>query len=139
MKIEELSKENIIEILPLVRSLNPELKEDTLYKRQDDMFKHTHYLCFGMFLESEIIAVSSAWTTVRFYSGKQLELDNVVVKPSFRSKGIGNTFIALIENWAVERGYKTIELNSYVDNTASHKFYQRRSYRILGHHFQKKI
>ena len=139
MELKELSEDNIQCILPLVQLLNPSLKEDTLHLRQKEMFNHAHYHCFGLYQDAELIAVCSAWTTTRLYSGKQLELDNVVVLPKLRSKGIGNLFMQMIENWALERGYQTIELNSYVENTASHKFYNRRSYKILGHHFQKRL
>jgi len=139
MKFKQLNIENILAMMPLAQLLNPNLGEETLHQRQRDMFKHTHYHCFGLYHNAELIALSSAWSTTRLYSGKQLELDNVVVLPKLRSKGIGNLFMQMIENWALERGYQTIELNSYVENTASHKFYNRRSYKILGHHFQKRL
>ena len=45
----------------------------------------------------------------------------------------------MAENWAKENDCKTIELNSYVQNSKSHKFYYNLGYAILGFHFQKKI
>ena len=83
--------------------------------------------------------ISSAWTTVRLYSGKQLEVDNVVIDSSQQSKGLGKLFFEFIENWAKKNEYKTIELNTYVQNSKSHKFYYNLGYSILGFHFWKHI
>ncbi len=68
-----------------------------------------------------------------------MELDNVIVDNTLRSNGLGNRFLELIEKWAIERGFQTIELNTYVGNTSSHKFYFNMGYIILGYHFQKVI
>lgn len=139
VQLKQLTKEDLNAILPLASLLNPSIKPHLLKNRQLEMFQHAHYKCFGLYLSQELIAISSTWSTTRFYSGKQLELDNVVVAPAHRSKGIGNCFMEMIENWAKENNYETIELNSYIENIASHRFYERLSYVKLGHHFQKKI
>ena len=139
MKIERLDANNIEEILDLVSQLNPEMDRSLLRTRQMEMFRIDHYSCFGLFDNNRLIGLSSAWTTVRLYSGKQLELDNVIIDSSLQSKGLGTEFMRLIESWAKENNYETIELNSYVHNTGSHKFYYRHNYKILGFHFQKKL
>jgi GNAT superfamily N-acetyltransferase len=103
------------------------------------MFSFPTYYCFGIFLDKKLIGISSAWITVRLYSGKQLEVDNVVINQNIQSKGYGRLFFEFIENWAKENNCKTIELNTYVQNARSHKFYFGLGYKILGFHFQKQI
>ncbi len=44
-----------------------------------------------------------------------------------------------IELWAKNNDCKTIELNTYVQNEKSHKFYFNQGFHILGFHFQKYI
>jgi len=103
------------------------------------MFEFETYTCFGVFVNDQLVGISSAWTTVRLYSGKQLEVDNVVIDNLHQSKGFGKLFFEFIEDWAKKNEYKTIELNTYVQNSKSHKFYYNLGYSILGFHFWKHI
>ena len=103
------------------------------------MFTFHNYKCFGFFEENKLIGVSSGWLSVRLYSDKQLEIDNLIVDPEIQSKGYGKLFLNEIELWAKKEGCKTIELNTYVQNTRSHKFYFNQGFHILGYHFQKEL
>ncbi len=103
------------------------------------MFEFNNYKCFGFYEDDQLIGLSSGWITVRLYSDKQLEIDNVIISDKIQSKGYGKIFINKIETWAIENGCKTIELNTYVQNDRSHKFYFNQGFKILGFHFQKKL
>jgi len=139
MNLRLLDKERLEEVLLLTSNLNPEIDLKTLRERQIEMFKFENYRCFGLFETEKLLGVSSGWITVRLYSGKQLEVDNVIVNPVIQSKGLGSKFIKLIEHWAKENDCKTVELNTYTQNSRSHKFYFNQGYQILGFHFQKEI
>lgn len=139
MKIELLNETYLDDILKLVADMNPGIHRDILRRRQLEMFGYSSYCCFGLFQDGKLVGISSAWMTTRFYSGKQLELDNVIVDPECRSMGFGEQLLAHIERWAGEQGCLTVELNTYVVNSKSHKFYFNQGFNILGYHFQKKI
>jgi len=134
-----LNQHQIPEIASLGVYLNPKFSEDQLQIYLKQMFQLPTYHCFGLYHEDKLIGISSGWITVRFYSGKQLEVDNVIIKESYQSKGLGKLFFEHIEQWAKENDCKTIELNTYVRNTRSHKFYYSLSYSILGFHFWKEL
>lgn len=134
-----LSSNDLNKIAVLGQQLNSKLSLDEIQSYLHQMFSQQNYMCFGAYLDDELVGVSSGWTTVRFYSGKQLEVDNVIIDASVQSKGIGKQFFHYIENWAKENDYKTIELNTYVTNSKSHKFYFNIGFSILGFHFWKKI
>lgn len=134
-----LTKDNISEISILAQELNPKLTLKEVKYYQKEMFDFTTYSCFGIFIEKKLIGISSGWITVRLYSGKQLEVDNVIIDSNIQSKGYGKQFFELIENWAKQNECKTIELNTYVHNSKSHKFYFNLGYSILGFHFLKQI
>jgi GNAT superfamily N-acetyltransferase len=134
-----LEEKKLEEILSLTSELNPETDLEILRKRQIEMFEFENYKCFGFYEKEKLLAISSGWITVRLYSGKQLEIDNVIVNPKIQSKGIGSKFIKLLENWATENDCMTVELNTYTQNSRSHKFYYNQGYNILGFHFQKQI
>ncbi len=139
LKVKTLNRKNSLAIATLGQQLNPHLSIDQIQQYLLTMFNMENYTCFGLFENNKLIGISSAWTTVRFYSGKQLEVDNVIISKEYQSKGYGQFFFNYIENWASKRAYKSVELNTYVQNTLSHKFYCKLGYQILGFHFVKKI
>jgi GNAT superfamily N-acetyltransferase len=139
MDYKTLTKNDIEDIAILGQQLNPKLTLKQIKTYLLQMFEFETYTCFGVFLNDKLVGISSAWTTVRLYSGKQLEVDNVVIDRSQQSKGLGKMFFEFIENWAKKNKYNTIELNTYVQNSKSHKFYYNLGYSILGFHFWKRI
>ncbi len=139
MILQPLNTEDIDRILPLVQELNPELSARTIIENQKEMFRLPTYRCFGLFQGDNLIGISSGWITIRHYSGKQLEIDNVIVASKYQSKGYGARFIELIEQWSREQGCKTMELNTYLNNSRSHKFYFTQGFKILGFHFYKDL
>lgn len=139
LTFEILTVENIAEISVLGQQLNPKMTLEQIQNLLNEMFTLPTYRCFGLFLNKKLVGISSGWITVRFYSGKQLEVDNVIIDNSLQSKGFGKQFFDFIENWAKENSCETIELNTYVQNSKSHKFYFNLGYSILGFHFWKHI
>lgn len=139
LSMKLLGVENAMEITELTQLLNPELSPNILLQRQQNMFHVPTYRCFGLYKSSELVGVCSGWISVRLYCGQQLEIDNVVIAEKIQSAGIGGEFLDLIEAWALQHQCETIELNTYVQNSRSHKFYYNKGYKILGFHFQKEI
>lgn len=139
LKLTFLTDKNIIEIAKLGQQLNPKLSIEKIESYLSEMFSFSNYNCFGLYQNEKLIGVSSGWTTIRLYCGKQLELDNVIIDNQLQSKGLGTYFFKLIENWAKQQSFDTIELNTYVQNSKSHKFYFNKGFDIIGYHFQKKL
>lgn len=134
-----LNDKYISEIAVLGNQLNPKISVEEIKAFQEGMFQLDTYQCFGLFLENQLIGMCSGWITIRYYSGKQLEVDNVIIDNTIQSKGYGKIFFEFIEEWAKQNNCKTIELNTYVQNSRSHKFYFNLGYSIIGYHFQKKL
>jgi len=137
--LNKLSIKNLDEVSHLATQLNPNLEEYIIRQRIMEMFDIHNYLCFGCYKEGKLIGMSSGWLTVRIYSGKQLEIDNIIIDSAYQSQSFGEQFIQLIEVWAKDNNCETIELNAYVENKRAHKFYFKHEYSILGYHFQKKL
>lgn len=135
----EGSAADIDALVPLANKLHPQLPAATVRGFIEEMFAFPTYHCFGLWQDGALVAMSNGWITVRIYSGKQLEVDNVIVDPDLRSKGVGKFFFEHINAWAIANGCQTIELNTFVQNAKSHKFYFNEGYVILGFHFQKKL
>ncbi|HEY0262839.1 MAG TPA: GNAT family N-acetyltransferase [Chitinophagales bacterium] len=137
LRFEILTEKYIAEIAVLGWQLNPKLSTEQLEQYLKEMFLFPTYRCFGVFQNNKLVGISSGWITVRFYSGKQLEVDNVVIDSEIQSKGIGAKFFEYIEDWAKKNDCKNVELNAYVSNAKAHKFYFRNGYWIMGFHFVK--
>lgn len=137
LQFKILNRGNIDKMLPLVLQLNSKYERDTMSRYLNEMFDYDTYVCFGIYSNEELIGLSSGWTTTKLYSGKQLEIDNVVIDQAHRAKGYGKFFEKEICKWCKERDYQSIELNTYVGNSRSHKFYFKEGYVIIGYHFEK--
>lgn len=131
--------ENLNSVKELLLQLDIEKGEKYIQQTLEQMQELENYTCFGLYLNDELIGVSSGWTTVRLYCGKQLELDNVIIDKKLQSKGLGKIFFDKIEAWSLQNDYKSLSLNTYVSNSRSHKFYYNQGFSILGFHFQRLI
>ena len=139
VNLQALTAKDISQIIPFIQELNPELNPAVIQENQREMFNISNYRCFGLFQGDNLIGLSSGWITIRHYSGKQIEIDNVIIASTHQSKGYGAQFIELLEQWSREQDCKTMELNSYLTNPRSHKFYFTQGFKILGFHFYKDL
>ena len=71
--------------------------------------------------------------------GKFVANSGLIVHPDYRGQGLGKRFFDWIYNYAKAKGFEAIELNTYVANSPSHKFYFNEGFKILGYHFLKKL
>lgn len=125
-------------ILPLVKVLNPDIDEAVLAQRLEDM-PGQGYQCVGAYQNEQLVGICGLWVATRFYCGKYLEPDNVVVHPDFRSLGVGQKLMVWVYDYARTQNCEVVELNSYVGSPRAHKFYFNEGFQILGFHFQKKL
>ncbi|MEE9437752.1 MAG: GNAT family N-acetyltransferase, partial [Saprospiraceae bacterium] len=71
----------------------------------------------------------------RHYIGKSAELDHVIINPKIQSKGYGKILIDWIIEYLKSQNIDACELNAYVKNRRSHKFYKKEDFKIYGYHF----
>jgi GNAT superfamily N-acetyltransferase len=91
-------------------------------------------------LEKDLcLAVAGFWINTRIYCGKYIDIDNVVVREGYRSRGIGKLVTDWLEELGRNEGCGYSILDAYVENSKAHKFYFREGYMIRGFHFLKKL
>jgi GNAT superfamily N-acetyltransferase len=134
-----LENSRINEIIPLVQELTSfKVSEELLKERFAEMITQ-NYECAVIFDDENLIGVSGMWFCTRHYVGKTVEIDHVYIDEAYRSKGLGKKFLNWIYEYVKIKGCNTVELNTYVHNYPSHKFYYNEGFEALGYHFLKKF
>ena len=138
IEIKLIPTKNILSIIPLLKEINKITSEDILKQRLLEMTTQ-NYKCIGMYSNNELVGISGLWFLTRHYSGKTIEPDHVVINSKYRNKGLGKLLFKWIYNYAQSIGYEATELNTFIHNVKSHKFYENEGYKKLGFHYLKKF
>ncbi len=136
-KIIEPSKIN--DVIPLIQQLTRHKFSDEVLKERFGEMVTQNYECAVVYDGEKLIGVTGLWYCTRHYAGKSVELDHVVVSEDYRNQGLGKLFLNWIYEHVKTKGCETAELNTYVQNYPSHKFYYNEGYEIWGYHFFKKM
>jgi len=134
-----IDKTQIHTIIPLVEKLNEYKISELVLKERFDKMINENYECAGIFDDNKLIGVSGLWYMTRHYAGLTMEVDHVFIDDGYRGQGLGEQFFKWIHNYAIQKGCNTVELNTYVQNHQSHKFYFSKDYKVLGYHFLKEL
>lgn len=136
ISIRVISKEDILSIIPLLKKLNNKTPDEILIKRVLEMSEQS-YECIGLYELNKLIGICGLWYSTRHYIGRTAEVDHVIIEATSRNKGLGKIFFAWIYNYLSDKGCDATELNTFVDNKKSHRFYCNEGYDIYGFHMVK--
>lgn len=136
ISIKLISKDNILEIIPLLQQLNTKTPETLLKERVLEMAEQ-NYECVGVYDQNNLIGISGLWTSTKHYIGKTVEPDHVVIDKNYRGQNLGKVLFSWIYEYAKSKGAQATELNAYSQNRKSHKFYLNEGYEIHAFHFVK--
>lgn len=136
--IKLIEKENLFDIIPFLQLLNNQIPEQTLRERLTEMIEQ-NYECVGVYDSGRLVGICGLWFLTKYYVGKHVEPDNVVIHPDYRGKGVGEQMMKWIYDYARSRGCIASELNCYVTNSAGQKFWMNEGYKVLGFHYQKHL
>ncbi|HLW31933.1 MAG TPA: GNAT family N-acetyltransferase [Aequorivita sp.] len=139
ISIRIIPKLEILSILPLLQKLgNFKLSEEILKERLLEMAQQ-NYECIGVYENERLVGICGLWFQTRHYAGRSVEMDHVIVGETHRNHGIGKQLIAFVVEYAREKSCQWIELNTYVDNFLSHKFYYNQGFVAKGYHFVREL
>ena len=137
-EIKIIPKKELDIILPFLQLLNEKTAVDVLKRRITEM-KRQNYICVGIYDNKKLIGISGVWLLFKFYVGRHIEPDNVVVHPDYRRKKVGEQLMQWIHQYGKEKSYPVSELNVYVMNTRGQKFWMQQGYKIIGYHMKKDL
>ena len=138
LSIRLIEKEKLFCIIPLLQVLNASIDEKTLELHLTQMIQEG-YQCIGAFEGEVLIGICGFWMLTKYYVGKHIEPDNVIVHPKYQSQGVGAKLLNYLENFALQEACVASELNCYDKNIKAHQFWEKEGYEIIAYHFQKKL
>ena len=97
------------------------------------------YKCVGIFDEEKMVGVSGLWIITKYYIGKHIEPDNVIIHPKYQGRGIGKYLMQWTHEYARAQGCIASEFNCYVTNHIGQRFWANEGYKIIGFHYQKML
>ena len=137
MIVKELH--TIAEMLPhlsVLQHLYPELNLENYENMLKEMLKNS-YGQVAVFEGETCLAISGFWLGTKLWCGKYLELDNVIVHPEHRNKGIGKIISNYLEEKARKMNCTILALDAYTTNFKAHRFYYNQGFGPKGFHFIK--
>jgi GNAT superfamily N-acetyltransferase len=139
MLIKELTTiEAMVAQLEIIQFLYPNMTIERYTSFLQNMIPH-NYKQVAVFEDEVCIGLTGYWLGTKLWTGKYLEIDNFIVHPNHRQKGIGKTIAQFIDNKAKEINCTCIVLDAYTENFTAHRFYYNLGYVPRGFHFIKTI
>ena len=134
--IELTTIEEMMEQFSLIRQLYPDYSTEKYHDLLSAMLPN-NYKQLIVVANGITIGLAGFWIGTKLWSGKYLELDNVVVHEDFRSKGIGSIMTNYLNQKAIDEDCKMIVLDAFSTNFGAHKFYMNHGFVPKGFHFIK--
>lgn len=124
--------------IEMMRFLYPSFSLEKYESYLKEMVPH-NYKQLAVFENEICVAVTGYWRGTKLWSGKFIEIDNFIVHPEHRSKGLGKMMTDYIDIKAKEEGCSMIVLDAFTGNFTAHRFYYNQGYGPKGFHFVKII
>lgn len=122
----------------IIRHLYPNISEEKYQAYLEAMIPH-NYTQVAVFEDEECVGLTGLWYGIKLWSGKYLEIDNFIVHPAHRNKGIGTILTDYVNQKATDLGCTMIVLDAYTQNFTAHRFYYNQCYMPRGFHFVKTL
>ena len=133
------NKAEIALVFPILAQHHQHISQDDFLKYIDAILAEANYQMIASYINDKMVGIAGFWVLTRFYSGKYIQVGNMVIDEQYRSSGIGKTMLDFIENEGKKQGCQHFILDSRLDNTKSHDFYLREGFEVMGYHFMKDI
>ena len=135
---ELTTKQGMLSNIELMRFLYPTFTVEKYDAYLTEMIPH-NYKQIAVFEQDVCVGISGLWSGTKLWSGKYMEIDNFIVHPDHRKKGVGKIMTDYVDAKAKETGCTMIVLDAFTENFTAHRFYYNQGYVPKGFHFLKII
>ena len=122
----------------MIKHLYPEITE-AKYESHLQIMISNNYKQLAIFENEVCVALTGFWYGVKLWSGKYIDIDNFIVHPDHRMKGLGKMMTDYLDKKATELDCTMIVLDAFTGNFKAHRFYYNQGYAPRGFHFIKML
>lgn len=139
MKTIELNtREEMLAQIEIINFLYPKMSIERYESFLNDMIPHK-YKQLAIFEDNVCLGLTGFWFGTKLWTGKYIEIDNFIVHPDHRKKGIAKMLTDYLERKAIALNCTGIVLDAFTGNFTAHRFYFNQGYEPRGFHFIKMI
>jgi GNAT superfamily N-acetyltransferase len=139
--METLQLETVAQMvaqIETIRFLYPNMSVKTYETYLNNMLPNG-YKQVAVFENNKCLGLTGYWYNTKLWTGPYLEIDNFIVHPDHRKKGIGKIITDFIDAKAKELSCTCVVLDAFTGNFQAHRFYYNQGYEPRGFHFIKTI
>jgi GNAT superfamily N-acetyltransferase len=139
MQTKELTDlDEMLSQLEIIKHLYQNISKEKYEAYLKEMIPH-NYKQLAVFDNDVCVALTGFWTGYKLWCGKYIEIDNFIVHPDHRMKGLGKIMTDYIDKKAQDLDCTMIVLDAFTGNFKAHRFYYNQGYAPRGFHFIKII
>ena len=86
-----------------------------------------------------VVAVAGFRLGMNLAWGSYLYVDDLATLSTYRSKGVGKSLLNWLREYAAKQGCSQLHLDSGVQRTAAHRFYEREGMVLVANHYYEEI
>lgn len=124
--------------MEIINFLYPKMSIERYESFLKDMIPH-NYKQLAIFDGAVCVGLTGFWYGTKLWTGKYIEIDNFIVHPDHRKKGIAKMLTDYLDKKATELNCTGIVLDAFTGNFTAHRFYYNQGYEPRGFHFIKLI
>ena len=139
MEIRQLETvSEMVAQIEIIHFLYPNMTVETYESYLSTMLPNG-YKQVAIFENKQCVGLSGFWYNTKLWTGPYLEIDNFIVHPDHRKKGVGKIITDFIDAKAKELLCSCVVLDAFTGNFPAHRFYYNQGYEPRGFHFIKTI
>ena len=123
---------------PVMRELRPHLAENQFLSRIRNQETAGYRLAFVQ-AQNEVVAVAGFRLGENLAWGRFMYVDDLVTRPSHRSRGYGALLLSWLKDYALKNGCLQLHLDSGSQRKDAHRFYEREGLAVTGLHFMQPL
>ena len=139
MQLQELTTtQEMFAQFEMITHLYPDISREK-YQSYIQEMQPFNYKQLAVFENNICVAMTGFWIGTKLWTGKYIEIDNFIVHPDHRMKGLGKIMTDYLAQKAQDLDCTCIVLDAFTGNFKAHRFYYNQGYAPKGFHFIKTI
>lgn len=114
-----------VQAFPVMKQLRTDITEQTYLNLLNEMRKEGYRL-FAFSINEQIVSLAGFCIRTNFYHKRHVYIYDLITDSSHRSRGYGENLLRYIHHWSLENGAEIVELESGVQRTEAHRFYEEK-------------